>query len=74
MSRKNKYNTAEERRIANNESAKKWYYNHKNDEEFKQKRNAYHRKYYSTLKDSKRNYLKSYNTDYSFYRKNIKTG
>lgn len=74
MARQSKYKTQEEKKKANNESAKRWYYNHKNDESFKQKRNEYHRKYYNNLKIAKREYLKSYNTDYSFYVKNVRTG
>ena len=74
MARKSKYNTKEDKINANREAAKKWYYTHKNDEEFKQKRNAYHRKYYNNIQKAKREYLRSYNTDYAFYVKNVRTG
>lgn len=74
MPKQNKYKTIEERRKANNESAKRWYHNHKNDENFKRKRNEYHKKYYNSLDQVKKDALKTYNSDYVFYIKNIRTG
>ena len=71
---KSKYMTKEEKRKANNENAKKWYQNHKNDEAFKAKRKAYLNKYFKGLDDTKKEFLKQYNSDYTFYVRNIRTG
>ena len=74
MKAKSKYNTIEEKKQANRDAAKKWYYAHKDSEEFKKKRNEYHKKYYNNLDQVKKEALKAYISDYVFYIKNIKTG
>jgi len=71
---KKKYNTLEERKEANKRNAINFYNNHKNDPEFIKKRKAYYEKYYSRLSQDKKKLYKTYNTDYAFYIKNIRTG
>ena len=71
---KKKYNTIEERKEANKRNAINYYHKHKNDPEFMNKRRAYYEKYYSRLNQDKKNAYKSYNTDYVFYIKNVRTG
>lgn len=74
MKGKSKYNTIEEKKQANRNAAKKWYYAHKDTEEFKKKRNEYHRRYYNSMKDVKKEVIKAYNRDYIFYVKSVITG
>ena len=69
-----KYKTQEEKKQAVINNAKRWYQNHKNDEIFKAKRKAYLEKYFKGLNSTKKEFLKQYNSDYTFYVRNIKTG
>lgn len=71
---KKKYTTEEEKKKATIDNAKRWYQNHKNDEAFKAKRKAYLNKYFKGLDDTKKEFLKQYNSDYTFYVRNIRTG
>lgn len=74
MPRKKIYNTPEERRLANNARARQWYQNHKNTEKFKKDRKYYQLKYCNGLSDTKKQFLREYNSDYIFYVRSVRTG
>lgn len=74
MSRNKKYKTAEEKRLAGNENAKRWYKNHKNDPEFIKRRRWYQAKYYDNLNVAKKDFLREYNSDYALYIRSVRTG
>lgn len=71
---KRKYNNDEQRRLARIQTAKKYYQEHKNDEEFKEKRKYWRKNYMKNLQEHKKSIYKKYNTDYIFYKRNIITG
>lgn len=74
MARNKKYQTLEEKKAAGNETAKRWYHQHKNDPEFILRRKWYQAKYYDKLNVEKHTFMREYNTDYAFYIRSIRTG
>lgn len=72
--RPRKYNTPEEKRESLNRNCREWYQKHKNDPSFKKLTQYRYEKYKKGLPESKEEFLKSYNTDYVYYIRMVRTG
>jgi len=72
--RPKKYNTPEEKRESLNRNCRNWYQKHKNDPEYQKLTLYRYEKYKRGLNISKEDFLKSYNADYVYYIRMVRTG
>lgn len=74
MARRRKYNTEEEKKEAQKNYAKMYYNKHKEDPKFLNNRKYYYLKYRKGLSQSRKEFMRNYNTDYVYYIRNVITG